>query len=176
MISLSDLRQQLNLPPEEDDEVVRMKALVIAQFEGATGLAWDVYTARVEEYEPQHERMKNLRLRTRNSTVTLVEKEDHDGSFTSYDASDWRMRRDSLFLVNTCWPDFVRVTADGGYSSAPSDIQQALFVQARFLKERLQEGNIAVQSQNFEGGAGVFMKAHFHPHFEATVKRYRLPG
>lgn len=174
MISISRMREELGLPPTQDPEVKRLRNMVIALWEETTKRPWNAETGRVEFITPRVDTMHTVLLDLVPATsITQVRVRSH-GKSTTWSILDTdtylliggrRLRRLDAF-----WPDFVEVTYDGGVSEADEDIQQALALQARFIKERVGNEKLITKSQNFEGGGGVFEEAFLHPTFKSLAE------
>lgn len=181
MIALSKLREKLELPADDDGRDL-LDALV-GLWEDETKRLWTRRVAHVETIRVnQAKRIYSLFLQLWPiETVTKVEERAlSDSTWTELTADQYLLtdpNRNRLERVGTCWPALVRVTYTGGYTGEPTagavppqnktpqDIQEALLVQAKFMRERNVPGRVITQSQNFEGGAGVFLKPGLHPEF-----------
>lgn len=175
MISLAKLREGLNIPAGDDYLLADLRSQVILQWEEATGFLWDSKAAHVEIFRlTQDPRPYTLFLELIPViTVTKVEERSASGSsaWVVTDTANYDLLgRRSLENYAGRWSALVRVTYDGGATSAPADIQRALIIQAQFLKSRLDSEKISLRSQNFEGGAGVFEDAFLHPFFKQLAK------
>lgn len=172
MIPITELRDALKLAPDQDGTLAAIRLQVIALWEEHSGLLWD---KRVD-----HEQTIRNRCELRTVFLELIPVEqiflvevrsESDTDWTELEADDYllvgarRLRR-----LGADWPEFVRVTYDGGSENAPADVKQALVLQAQFMSVRTAQGTIAVKSQNFEGGGGVLEEATMHPFFKALVE------
>lgn len=177
MITLSKLREGLNLPADQDAKLTRIRAGLISLWEGKTGLKWDARTGYVQTIEPDTKTCDTVFLDLIPVTsITLVEVRDLDcipsADWTELEADDYILmgRRSLRRLDQRFWPTLVRVTYSGGAAEADVDIQEALILQGRFMQARMAPDKLIVKSQNFEGGGGVFETATMHPKFAEMVK------
>ena len=182
MISLSDLRARLGMPAGDGGDLAAIRADVVAEFERETKRLWERRANYVETFR--------LRPSTRTfvllelwpvETLTKVEESQDGGTWTELVAAtpEYVLARDNrLERVGCYFAPWVRVTYTGGYVAAPtgqqkqtpSDIREALLVQANFKHIRNRPGALlATQSQNFEAGAGELLKGDCHPTFTACV-------
>ena len=184
MITLSRLRRDLGFSASDDTKLGEIRSRVIALWEQQTGHKWDAredYVETIRVLTPATTNLITLELRP-VTAVTLVETRD-----ISYGGSSWETLyedgdSDDVVLIldhqlrrvdGLCWPGLVRVTYDGGVEEADEDVQRALVLQAQFDITRNDQSKLAVQSQNFEGGGGVFIKAFMHPTFEGLAYEKR---
>lgn len=180
MITISQMRSRMNLPPSKDGELETIRAEVIAAWETATGRLWERRVDHVEVIRPRHQAIDTILLELR--PVEAVSKVE-----VRYDGDDWEETTDYQVdehrLIHTAgyWPDQVRVTYTGGYvatpgtgqATTPADVAMALHLQAHFVQIRMAPERIATKSQNFEGGQGVFEEATHHPYFAQLARAKR---
>lgn len=178
MIPLSEFRQNLEVvPPTYANS--RLEALlrrVIAQFERETKLLWNARTNYVETREPRPGSDLLLLALAPVTTIHSVETANADEDFVEVlsTAGCWRPYGDVglRWIDSGSWPDRVRVTYDGGYTTAPDDIRFALIDQANYLYQRNQ--NIDVASKTIgsgeSGGTIRYRAGANHPSFDACVK------
>ncbi len=176
MISVGELRRELHLPPEEDDRLEALRQEVIDLWETETGRPWNERTGFVEILEPASRTTQDLFLDVEPvATVTEVkERSLTESAWTIVPATEYELiapRR--LHRFSGYWTGMVRVTYTGGTTDAPADVKRALLLQARFLIDRMSDAKLITQSQNFEGGAGVFVPANLHPFFKSLAEAKR---
>lgn len=175
MIAITRLREALNFSPEKDEELALIKQMVIDLWEEQTSMLWNARTAYVELFRNRNfPRPKNLLLEVQPvTTITTVE------TRAASSGSEWvelgstnyiLLGRRQLELLSGTWSELVRITYDGGASSADEDVQKALIVQAQFMLNRMGDDKISVSAQNFRGGAGTLEQADFHPFFKAMAE------
>ena len=177
MLTIPEFRAGLRLPIEEDEGLVALLADVVGLWESETGRPWNRRVGHVEVFEPVHAPGRDLLLALSPvETVTQVRTLSRgDSTWVVMASSDYlKVGLRTLKRVSTEWPreTAIEVTYTGGYADAPADVKRALVTQAAFMRDRLASEKLVTQSQNFEGGAGVFLKADLHPLFEAAAKRH----
>lgn len=185
MISLSDLRARLKLVSVEDGDLAGIRAAVVGQFEQETKRLWDRRANHIQVLRSPASTRRTLFLELWPvEAIAKVEESADGGTWTEISASspDYVLARDNrLERVGCYFAPWVRVTYTGGYVHAPTGqqvktpdaIREALLVQAGFTHARNRGAHISLQSQNFEGGAGVYLKGDFHPTFAACVAQRR---
>ena len=181
MLSLSDLRERLRLPPDQDAALGPIRDHVVGLFEAKTGAKWSFAEDHVETIFPDFERLQLLRVERRPLlTLTKVEEMDLEvgAAFEEQDLSGYLVIGDrQIRKLSGFWRRAVRLTYDAGWTeqTCPAEVREALLLQARFQQDRHGDGLLAVSSQNFEGGGGVFLDAEVHPVFrrccEARARR-----
>ena len=186
LITDAQLRDALDLPASRDQEVSDMRDAVVALWEGATRRLWERRVGYVETFRPRYNARTLILSLGPVESVATVETADADGStFTALASTYYAAGGRSIRLLDgsgfSFWPGQVRVTYTGGFTAepasgqaeTPADIRRVLETQARFMLKRTSDAMIATRSQNFEGGAGVFEQADWHPIFAAVAKRHR---
>jgi len=181
MIKLETFRDGVGLQAGDEDDLKFLRLMVIKQWETATKRPWNKETGRVEYINigGDTQTVQSLFLElTPVTTITLIEERDADEDWATVDSDNYvqQGRRQIVRKATTnfrYWKHFVRVTYDGGTDEADEDIQQALITQAKFMRTRFAKEQITLQSQNFEGGSGVHMKADVHPFFRQLAKQHK---
>lgn len=175
MITIPTLRAELHLGAEDDLRLTRLRLRVIKQWEKETGLKWDYRESHTETVMPRGNRVQSvfLELSPVESIVKVEERGELDTEWTELTADEYLLLQPrTLRRVGCWWPELVRVQYSGGAREVDTDVQEALIVQARFLSARLNDAQIAVKSQNFEGGGGVLEEAVMHPYFKRMARLY----
>jgi len=173
MIKLTRLREEMNLSAKDEGDLVFLRLAVIHQWETLTARKWDAREDYVQTVVIGDLRTQTILLDLWPvDSITSVEMRDNlDDDWTTVDSDRYFvLGRRTLRLIDDWWGQNVRITYDGGVTEADEDVQQSLIAQARFLQSRLSDEKIATQSQNFEGGAGVFLAANVHPLFKMMAK------
>lgn len=175
MISLSELRRDLRLPKDEDDRLEGIRAEVIALWESATGRPWNLRTGYVESFDPSVRLGADLALSLHpvTSIASVTTRGLNDSAATVIDPTKYfLMGTRTLRRTDSNWGGHITVTYSGGIADARPDIKRALIVQAMFMRDRFSAEKLAIAGQSFEGGAGSFLAADFHPLFERLAKQY----
>lgn len=177
MISESELRAEMNLPEGEDFTLASIRSEVVSLFERETGRPWDRRVGHVEIFDPVYVPGRDLLLELWPvETIASVKTLGRDEStWTTRAASTYmKIGTRTLRSLSGDWPreTAIEVTYTGGVTDAAPDIKRALIVQAQFMRQRTASEKLITQSQNFEGGAGVFLKPDLHPLFERAVKQH----
>lgn len=181
MIKLETFRDAVGLTAGDELDLKLLRATVISMWEAATKRLWNARTGYEEDINIGAE------TQTRQSlwlslwpitTITSIEERDADEDWETVDSDEYTRQGRRQIIRNSAtsyrfWKHFVRVTYDGGASEVDEDIQMALIVQAKFMRTRMAKEQITLQSQNFEGGAGVMLRADFHPLFKQMVKIHK---
>jgi hypothetical protein len=181
MIPLATFRDGLNLQAGDEDDLKLLRATVIKLWESLTKRPWNKETGRVEYHNigGDTQTVQSLFLELMPvTTITLIEERDADEDWATVDSDEYvqQGRRQIVRKSSTrfrFWKEFVRVTYDGGSDAVDEEIQMALIAQARFMRTRLAKEQITLQSQNFEGGAGVMLRADLHPYFKTLAKTHK---
>jgi hypothetical protein len=173
MITRENFRNMVGLSAEQEDEMEILRGEVIALFEGATKRLWNAREGFIEVITPRGSRptLIFLNLWPVTSITTVEVREARETDWDEVASTKYKLvgtRR--LERVTGTWAREVRVTYDGGVEEADEQIQRALAVQAKFMMARLQDENVAIRSQNFEGGSGVYETANMHPLFKMITK------
>lgn len=186
MISVSDFRARSSVVVDDDTVLEKAIASAIATWETATKRLWARRVDHVERVEPESERISTIILELQPvESVSLVE-ERFGGPNTAFVALDSATAYElegarKVRRYGGWFAPHVRITYTGGYvepgapegAVTPEDIQEAILTQAAYAIERRSDGKLVVQSQNFEGGGGVFLPADYHPVFRTAVTAYR---
>ncbi len=186
MISLKYLRQSFAFSPKEEAKTVAGIAAAVDLWESVTRGLWKARTNYVETVQPGAPTCRSLFLRL--SPVTAIATVQERGSWGDHGAvsidGDWETLTTDDFVLLTprelvraragSWSPFVKVTYSGGYAddAAPDDVLRAIAVQVAFDAKRNDDFRIVTSSQNFEGGAGVFLDSRAHPMFTAAARRH----
>lgn len=174
MITIARLRDALALDPTRDAELSLIRSQVIGGWEELTKMLWDERADHEEIFEPRGSQHDTLLLSLQPVTAisTVEVREAFDSGWTTLaDTAYMQIGRRQLRRIDGFyWPELIRVTYDGGTDAADESIQAAMIIQARFMISRTDAGKIITKSQNFEGGAGVFESADWHPHFKALAE------
>ncbi len=185
MITDADLRAQIKLPPDQDDELVALRAEVVALWERETGLLWDRRAAHVQYFRVPNETHRRLPLELRpvEAVATVEERADGDAAWTALAAGEWWLEDGWVEKLVGPFQRGVRVTYSGGYVAriptppptpaqtvTPGDVRRALLLQAAFVRVRTAQEKIAVKSQAFEAGSTTFEAADLHPYFERLAR------
>ena len=183
MISISQLRDALKLAPELDHEIEARRDVVVALWESATQRLWNRRVDHVEIIRPRHDRLDTLLLELWPiESVTKVETRRLWETDWTELTSGWKLTGErELTRVSAYWECEVRVTYTGGYTEnpgigqtkTPAEIAAVLLVHAQFMQVRLAPERIAIKSQNFEGGSGVYEDADLHPLFKRLASARR---
>ena len=182
MISLSRLRRDLQVSPDQEESLADTKASVVGLWETETDRLWAKRTGFVEEVRPRVAVEDSLRLRLYPiSAVTLVEERAAgESDWEELDATAYVVQApDRLRRLSGCWAPEVRVTYSGGYDddAAPAEVLLALLAQARFQGIRLAQESIAMRGQTVQGGGATFLEDGFlAPFFRKLAVRYRRRG
>lgn len=177
MITIPYLARATGLAPENVETLVGLKAQVEDLWEHETGSLWLAREDYVQTTRLVSDAETLIELNLRNVTeLSLVE--ETDPSDTDWEEltvdEDFRTAGKYLQRIGRPWRRLVRVTCTGGYTDedAPRDIVYAMGVQVQFQLARHGSERVHVSSQNFEGGAGVFLVPDIHPAFAAAARRY----
>jgi len=178
MISLSILRRELGLKPEDDELLIEIRQEVIDLWEEQTGRLWDIRTGYIEIVTPETVRTTKIwpSLRPISTITTIEERAARGSTWTTLDSSNYLVVRDHIENISVPWGDRVRITYDGGYSdsTSPLDVRKALVLQAKFMQVRFSDGKIATKSEGFEGGSVGFLEdAFIHPFFRKLAHKKR---
>jgi len=180
MIKLETFRQGVGLTAGDEDDLKLLRLTVIKMWEEATKRLWNSRTDHVETHSIGDQKEKaSLWLDLWPVTsITSIYERDLDEDFALVDSDEYNLtgRRQIVRVSQTnwrYWKSFVQVTYTGGIDEADEDIQLALIAQAKFMRTRLAKEQITVQSQNFEGGAGVMLRPDFHPMFKMLAKLHK---
>lgn len=174
MITVSQLRERVQIDPDEDDTLLFLRDQVIDYWESETGGLWNKRIDYVEIIEPTTNRLKTLYLALRPVTsiskVEIKDKKDSEWTeITDYSQNGFRLYRNDKF-----WEEQVRVTYSGGYdeTDCPSDIAYVLVIQAAFQTQRHRDDNIIIKGKSIEGGvANFFEDATMHPMFKRLARK-----
>ena len=176
MLTVADLKSGSGSIPEP--EAQERVDSAISLWERLTGRLWVRRASHVQTIRPRTNRLRTLLLELWPvETITSVETLDDSAGATweTVTSSNYRLEGDrQLRYLAGYWPSFVRVTYTGGYigrnesvdgaTVVPMDVRRALLTQIEFERARFASEKIAIRSQNFEGGAGVFETADVHPY------------
>ncbi len=182
MIALSKLREDLGLPMEQDDKLQAILDGMVASWEDRTKRLWKRRAGYVE-YFRFTKRLYTLFLGLWPvETITKVEvKALAETTWTELTADEFVLvdpLRNRVERIGCPWSEQVRITYSGGYTEAPisgqygtpQDVQDVLILQERFVRQRTTASNLITSSQNFQGGAGVYLRSDFHPLYQAAIE------
>lgn len=187
MISISKLREKLGISTAEDGDLRDILDGMVGLWEEETKRLWSRRAGYVENIRiDTSKRMYTLFLKLWPiETITKVEERALTSTtWTELTADQYLLvdpTRNRLERIGCSWPAMVRVTYTGGYvadpaagadpaqNKTPLEIQDAMILQEKFKRERNVPGRIMTQSQNFEGGAGVFLRPDLHPLYAELV-------
>lgn len=187
MITISKLRDRLKLPMEQDGTLKDILDALVARWEQETERLWARRASYVQRFRiDESKRISDLFLELWPiETITKVEEKTVAAStWTELSAEQYSLldpNRNRLERIGSYWAPMVRVTYTGGYVAeptgqqvkTPADISEALLIQGEFALIRNGPSMLAKSSENFEGGAGVFLKPDLHPTFAALAAAKR---
>lgn len=187
MISLSDLRAELDLPGEREAELPALLAELVDQWERETGRLWQRRAGWVQTLRPSVPDARTVWLELWPvEALTLVEERLLCGPSTDWTAlqtTDYTLSgtHELLRLGGGGWLEEVRVTYTGGYVAAPTpgqaltppDVRRALLLQARYAQQRWSGDRAHVSRVSANGGATDYLSGDCHPVFEAAAARHR---
>jgi len=188
MISIAILRERLALPTEDDGKARDILSGIISLWETETKRLWNRRAGFVETLRINTSKKIStifLKLWPIEAVTKVEERSLSDAAWTELAATDYLvpdLERNRLERIGCRWAPLVRITYTGGYTAGatvgqyetPQDVVEALLLQAQFTRERNVPGRVITQSQNFEGGAGVFLRPDLHPLFaEQVLQRAR---
>jgi len=186
MITDAELRAQIRLPPDQDDELQLLRAEVVALWERETGFLWDRRVDYVQLFTVANETHVRLPLELRPvEAVALVEQRGAgDAAWVAMGTSEWLLDSDCVESLVGPFQRRVRVKYTGGHVAriptppptpaqtvTPGDVRRALLLQAAFIRARTGQEKIAIKSQAVErSGSTVYEDADCHPYFERLAK------
>lgn len=186
MISLPYLRQSFQFSPKEEARALALIDAAVDLWESATRGLWKARTGHSETVQLGASTCGSLFLRL--SPVTAIANVEERGSWGDHGVpsidGDWEaLTADDYVLLSprelkrarsASWSPYVRVSYSGGYANdtAPDDVLRAIAVQVAFDAKRNDDFRLVTSSQNFEGGAGVFLDSRAHPLFTAAARRH----
>ena len=181
MIPISVFREGVGLQAGDENDLKLLRLTVINLWENLTKRLWNTRSAHVQYINIGHRTSTTQSLWLDLwpvSDLTKIEQRDADEDWATVDSDEYvqQGRRQVVRKSSSnfrFWKHFVRVTYDGGTDEASEDIQLALITQAKFMRTRLSKDQITMQSQNFEGGAGVMLRADLHPFFKTLVQTHK---
>ena len=186
MITIARLREELRLPADRDGDLASIIAETVGLWEAETRRLWAWREDHTQVILPFTDRLSTIWLELGPvAEVTQVqESQGYPGeTATTLDATIYTQYGSrGLRRLDGAWAPGVRVTYSGGYAAetaagppvipaTPPEIARAFLIQARFRLARTGDANIAIQSQNFEGGSGVYLDPYMHPAFAGLAKR-----
>lgn len=186
MISITRLRAALKFPADRDSELELLRDAVISIFEARTHRNWMRRTGYIETRRTLGDTYSLYlgELRPVESVKTVEERLKNDGTWVTLDPASYLLELGLIARIEKIGAPFatnVRVTFDGGYTHdttiltayiTPSDIANALEIQARFIVNRMNDEKIATRSQSFDGVVAALEEADLHPLFNSTVAKY----
>lgn len=181
MITLQTFRQGVGLSVGDEDDLKLLRATVIKLWESVTKRLWNSRTDYVESINigGDTQTVQSLWLSLWPITsITSIEERDADEDWATVDSDEYVQQGRRQIVRKSAtnfryWKHFVRVTYSGGATEVDEDIQLALIAQAKFMRTRLAKEQITLQSQNFEGGAGVMLRADLHPIFKTLAMLHK---
>lgn len=181
MITVAELRAHSDINVDEDHELISLRAQVVALWETLTGGKWDLVAGEVLDYTPASNRENKLWLpRAPVASITSVEERYEDEStFTTLDSTSYILAvaaKGRVERLNSHWRPRVRVTYTGGYdeTTCPADIRDALFVQARYMRERIDGEKLTVKGQSNRQGVATFLDdSWLHARFKRLAQFHR---
>lgn len=181
MITVSELRKEVGLPPERDNELSALRLEVISLFEKMTLCLWNEREDHIETILPSgindHSIWIELENVVHDDIEYVKEKSLSDSTFTTVTA--FKLLPGTRRLVKTdgsTWNEIVEVKYTGGYSSTtcPGDIKRALIIQARYQLERHAAEKLMVSGASVNGATATFHpKAFLHPYFDNICQQYK---
>lgn len=182
MIEIADLRARLSVPVEDQARLTALRDSVVALWERSTGRLWQRQTL-VELHRCPTLRNRAVFLQCFPvETVALVEQALAGNEWVALDADDWYFDgRRTVEKNNGYWYRLVRVTYTGGFVATPatgqhgtpSDIREALLLQAVFTYRRNDPDKIALRSEGLQDAQTAYVSADFHPAFKAAIAQHR---
>lgn len=181
MITVEELRERVSVNPESDHELSLLRDTVVSLWEDATGSLWDKTASDTVLIRANNSRQTSIWLPRRPVTAltTVEERAEGESTWTTLDSDSYFLTNDVLGEVeriNRYWKTHVRVTYTAGYdeTTAPADIRQALFIQARFMVERYEGEKLTVKGQSLGKGTATFLEsADLHPLFRRVARMHR---
>ena len=173
VITIQKLREAIQLPATSEIEVELLRDQVISLWEETTKRLWNARTGHIQILTMRTTRMSTVYPELLPvSSYTSVEHRKAGDDWVELETDDYIDLGAKLRKISGYWYEYVRLTYSGGTDEADEMIQRALITQAQFMVSRFAKDKIATQSQNFEGGAGVFLRADLHPLFKTLAKQY----
>ncbi len=187
MISYGLLRDRIGLGTADDGQLKAIADALIGVFETQTNRLWARRAGYVEYFRPDTTKRIDtlfLSLWPVEAVTKVEEKCRYNTTWTELTTSQYLPPdpdRNRLERVGSYWNEQVRVTYTGGYVysptvgqyGTPAEIHEAMLIQAAYIRSRTGNDKLVLSSQNFMGGAGVFLAADFHPIFKAIAEAKR---
>lgn len=179
MITVSEVRQATNLPPERDAENISLRAGAIRLWEEKTKKVWDVSSGVIELRTPV-ERRTPLYLHGPDIEVTRIRTWDRTRADAKIieDAEVFDLPNfiTKIVPVDHLWYHVVELTYNAGWQVIPdeyADIREALLSQILYQLRRFSGDKAIQETQGFEGGSTRFMSGSMSPVFKDAVQRYK---
>lgn len=181
MITVAELRGRSELNTADDHELIAIRAEVVTLWETLTGGMWDRVVDDVFDYTPPNTRSRILWLPRApvSSILTVEERYENESTFTALQSTSFILavaKKGRVEKFNSSWRPRVRVTYTGGYdeTTCPADIRDALFVQARYMRERIQGDKLTVKGSSNRQGVATFLDdSWLHARFKKLAQFYR---
>lgn len=175
MISIERLRQGLDLPAEQDAKLELIRGAIIATWDRLTRRKWSEYEEFSEDFDNEGDVVRELFPKGVLITeVVSATQHDLGSDPVDIDVDDLYLSQGRRVMLKSGNPfrRFVTLVYSGGYAddTVSEDILEACVLQARFALQRFNTQNIALSSQNFQGGSGSFLPADVHPRFKSLAK------
>lgn len=189
MITLSEVRTQVNSTAESEGPLDLIRQGVIARWERETSLLWaarDEYVFRWLANRPDRqviylplvnlapasleviERRKGL---LSDDTTELETPEDYSLEYVG----EWnRGVAPELHRIGCYWGVAVTIEMSGGFTAAncPFEIKRALLLQVHFEFQRWQEAALSIDSRSIGQSSAMYLSGDLHPTFNELAKRY----
>jgi len=188
MISIAKFREALALPAARDAETQRLLASVVSMWELHTNRLWSKRTGYVQRWEGVASTTGLSFLKCYpilRSPITeggsgeilfsLQEQADDDAAPVAVVATDYRLdtsmgqfRR----LRTNPWRSSLIATYTAGYEddTAPGDVIEVLFLQAKYWLKRNSPDKVDLASQAFEKGSTTYLTGLLHPAFKELAR------
>jgi len=176
VISASDVRAELGNIKESKLSLLIDSA--ISDWEVDTQGLWNARTGHVQVFDlTMNNQVNDIRPELAPlSSISLVEYSADGIDYTTLASTGYFQLNDrTIRRKGEVWnQNYVRVTYDGGWTTAtcPANVKMALLAQIGLISKRLDSSEVHVSSQNFEGGAGVFLRGDRHPLFKRIAGSY----
>jgi len=185
MISIAKLRGRLQIPSDQDGEARDILDGLVQLWETKTKRLWTRRVNWVEQFRiDETKRISTLFLQLWpiETIASVEEKGILDTDWTLLDTTQWvNMRANRIERIGAIWQPMVRITYTGGYVSDPDpnatpaqnktpfDIQEALILQAQFIRTRTTPDRIAIKSTRARTSGSEYENQDYHPTFAAMV-------
>lgn len=184
MITIEELREHVRVNPEDDHELALIRSAVIGLWERLTGGLWDAKTGDIVTLRVSSTRQVSLWLPRRPITelTTVQERDVGETSWTTLETTAFFLTNENtgeVERIGRYWKQHVKITYSAGYdeTTAPAEVRNALFLQARFMVERYDGEKLTVRGQNIGKGQVTFLESSdAHPHFKKLATNYRRPN